>query len=231
MNTKNIEIRRKSPIPMAIPPERLFRIIHKINKLDYIKKWDLTALASFLYLTGGRISEVLDIKRSNIETKRINENLEIFVVNIKTLKSRIYPMRIIPIAPIKTDKPFYDIFHKFLSNNEYADDDYIFPFQTRFIINKKFKKVKIKNLLQLDPINKEWIRQDFNLHPHYLRHCRLSHLASVFDYNEIDLMRFAGWASIKPCVFYVKLSYKDLLKKMIKADVVTTYAEKYLRSL
>lgn len=226
MNTEAVKIRRKKPIPMPISPRDLFKKVHELNNINFINRWDLTSLACFLYLTGARVSEALDLKRSNLEIKD-----SMIIVNIKTLKSRIYPLRILPLGPIKSDKPYYKIFHKFLTSNNYEEDDFIFPFQSRFIINKYFRMIKIEKLLQLDPNKKKWIEQDLRLHPHYLRHCRLSHMATIFNFNELELMRFAGWTSIKPAVFYVKLTYKDLLKKMISPDLVTDYAEKYLRAV
>lgn len=219
--------RRKKPIPMAIEPKDLIKSIHRINKLDSMHRWELTAFSSFLYLSGARISEGIDIKRNQIQVR----SEDLMVINIKTLKSRIYPLRKIPISPVKTDEPFFRIFKTFIDENTSRDEnDYLFNFSSRNLVNKYFKKIVIPDLLQLDPQNRTWIEENFSLHPHYLRHCRLSHLASIFDFNEIQLMKFAGWTSTKPAVFYIKLSYKDLLKKMVSPNVATEYINKYLGS-
>jgi len=216
--------KRIKPIPMAIGPDILFKEINKINKSSYRNRWDLTVFSSFMYLTGARISEAINVKRKHLEIR--NNNL--FVVNLKTLKSRVYPIRQLPIAPIKTDKPFFELFSTYLEENYFEEDDFIFPFQSRFNVFYRLRKIKINKLLQLDPKQKKWIEEDFRIHPHYLRHCRLSHLASIFDFNEIQLMKFAGWSSTKPTIFYVKLSYQDILKKMIQPSIVSEYFEQFL---
>jgi len=215
---------RVKPIPMAIDPDKLLKEINKINKSDYRNRWDLAVFTSFMYLTGARVTEAINVKRKHLEIR--NNNL--FVVNLKTLKSRVYPIRQLPIAPVKTDKPFFEILSTYLEENSFQEDDFLFPFQSRFKVFYRLRKIMIPKLLQLDPNKKAWIEEDFHLHPHYLRHCRLSHLASIFDFNEIQLMKFAGWSSTKPTIFYIKLSYSDILKKMIQPSVVSEYFEQFL---
>lgn len=222
-----VQTKRKSPIPMAIDPQDLFGIMKRINGLNTYNKWYLTAFSSFLYLTGARVSEGLMMKRGDIDFRED----DVLVANLRTLKARIYPIRQIPIVPTRSDKPFYRILKKFLDTEVQEESDLLFPtFKSRFVINHHLKKIKIQNLLQLDPNNKRWLEQPYRMHPHYLRHCRLSHMTSIYGYGEIELMRFAGWSSTKPCVFYVKLNYKDLLKKMVSANIVSDYVDKYLRT-
>jgi len=216
---------RKKPIPMAIDPKDLFDIVHRINNLNTIHRWSATCLASFLYLTGARITEALNVKFRDIEIKSDN----LILVDLRTLKSKIYTIRKIPISPVKTDKPFFEILKIYLTEEEFDKEDYVFPFSSRFLVYRIFEKITIENLLQLDPNSRKWIEKDYKLHPHYFRHCRLSHLVSIFNFSELELMRFAGWSSTKPCVFYIKLNYKDLLKKMVSPEIVLDYVEKFLR--
>lgn len=219
-------VKRKKTIPMALDPKDLFNIICKINKLNTLKRWDLTALSSLLYLTGARISEALALRKRDF---RIDEN-GTYLFNLRTLKAKIYPIREIPIFPNKTDAPFFDIVKAWLDQNldSKSDEDFLFPFRTRFSVNDYLKNVWIDSLVQLDVASRTWIEKPFRLHPHYFRHCRFSHLASIFQYTELELMKFAGWSSTKPAIFYVKLSYKDLLRKMIMPEVVSDYVKRYL---
>lgn len=218
-------LKRKSPIPMAVTPRALFKILHKINSINSLNRWHLTALSAFMYLTGARISEALAMKVSHIEEQ---EN-GVYIVNLKTLKSKIYPLRRLPISPAKSDKPFYRIFKNYLDSIGESDEgDFLFPFSSRYVVNNLLKKVYTDNILHLDHINKKWIERPYRMHPHYFRHCRLSHLASVFGFGEIELMKFAGWSSTRPAIFYVKISYKDILNKMVSADVVSEYIRKFM---
>ena len=217
--------KRKTRIPMAISPRETFKIMHKLNKLNTMYKWQLSGLGSFLYLTGARISEALGVKVGDIEEKENN----VFVISLKTLKSRVYPLRQIPIAPVRGDKPFFRIMKIFLGDKLAGErEDYLFPFPSRFVVNNHFKKIYTEKILQLDSIKKEWVEEKYRLHPHYFRHCRLSHLTGVFGFSELELMKFAGWSSTRPCIFYVKLSYKDILNKMYSPATIIDYLDKYM---
>ena len=103
-----------------------------------------------------------------------------------------------------------------------------FVFKTRWLINKYFKKVRFK-VLMLDEEKKQWVEGEWHLFPHYLRHCRASHLVAHFNFREYELMKFMGWVDSDSAKFYIKLDYRDLLKKMYQADMVLELFNRYLR--
>ncbi len=214
---------RKSPIPMAIETGDLMKVLHQFNGLETIHKWELTAFGAFLYLTGARISEALAVRNKDLLAIEGGYRL-----TLKTVKARIYNVRMIPVAPAKTDKPFFNLVEEYIRNiNGFLEkpDDYLFSFASRFIINNLMKKIETEPILKLDYLNKRWIEEPYRMHPHYFRHCRLSHLPPLFGFGELDLMRFAGWSSTRPAVFYIKINYKDMLKKMVSADFASEYAK------
>lgn len=52
-----------------------------------------------------------------------------------------------------------------------------------------------------------------NMNIHFLRDIRLTHLTTVYDFNEMQLAKFAGWRDGRPAERYVRLSYSDLVSK------------------
>jgi len=220
--------KRKRYFYGAISPTRIREeIVKPLFLLNSRYNTILPFLATFTYLTGGRISEVLYTRAKDITYDEVNKA---FVVNLKTLKNRVIGQRQIPIARVGKDKWFYDMFEKYYYEYviELDPDDKVFPFRSRFMANIYFKKIYIQNVLVLDMENKEWHERTIRLFPHYLRHCRASHLVSHFGFREFELMRFMGWSSSKPASFYVKLDYRDILKKMISPDILSTMFNKYL---
>jgi site-specific recombinase XerD len=166
------------------------------------------ALFCFLYLTGARVEEVVmgkkkvGVKKKDLELVKVGRK-DFLVVSLYTLKNRKHPIRKVPI-PVKREgvltKYVLDYVEKLNSEN------YLFPFTKqrawqiiRFILDKYKRESKNK----------------FMNANHFLRHCRLTHLVTIYDFTDQDLVRFAGWSSSMPAVVYSHLRFKDLAKKMI----------------
>jgi hypothetical protein len=62
------------------------------------------------------------------------------------------------------------------------------------------------------------MRKKFNefwgVAPHYFRHCRLTHMVTEFDFNDQELVKYAGWCDSKPAKWYMSLKTTDLQRKM-----------------
>jgi len=55
---------------------------------------------------------------------------------------------------------------------------------------------------------------DFTINPHYLRHCRLTHLSELgFDIS--DLIAIAGWATPNTATIYVRKNWRRAAKKIL----------------
>lgn len=50
--------------------------------------------------------------------------------------------------------------------------------------------------------------------PHWIRHIRLTHLITMYDFNENLLQKYAGWTDTRPSKFYAELSWNDILDKL-----------------
>jgi integrase len=191
--------------------EKIVEIAKSIPKLyptNYPFKERDRALFCFLYLTGARVEEVVrgkkkfGVKKKDLEVVKI-DGKDFLVVSLYTLKNRKHPMRKVPI-PIEKEGELVKYVLDYVKNLN--SDDYLFPFTKqrawqiiRFILRKFKKKSKNK----------------FMNANHYLRHCRLTHLVTIYDFTDQELVKFAGWSSSAPAVVYSHLRFKDLARKMV----------------
>lgn len=198
----------KKPVPMPVSKETLWDLSQ-----DFKTERDLS-LFCFLYLSGARISEGLKLHTTDVErlgkTENnvfgIAENIKYAVVRLTTLKNRQLPYRKLPIA-----NPNCKIEQMMLAcfmNRVTASTDLVWPNYSRHHACMNFRKItfpitayKGKELIHLDK---------FHLHPHYLRHCRLTHLVTEYNINTFKLQKWAGWASLKPALYYLSLNWRDL---------------------
>ena len=56
-------------------------------------------------------------------------------------------------------------------------------------------------------------------YPHFLRHCRLSHLAEHHHFDAIKLMYWAGWTDPKLANIYVRMDWRAL------AEAIQNYSD------
>lgn len=191
--------------------EKIVEIAKSIPKLyqtNYPFKERDRALFCFLYLTGARVEEVvrgkkkLGVKKKDLELVKI-DGKDFLVVSLYTLKNRKHPIRKVPI-PIEKEGELVKYILDYVKNLN--GSDYLFPFTkqrawqiVRFILIK-FKKRSNNKFMNAN---------------HFLRHCRLTHLVTIYDFTDQDLVKFAGWGSSAPAAVYSHLRFKDLARKMI----------------
>ena len=150
-------------------------------------------IAKGLYYTGCRAGELVKIKPEDIT----NESTFI-QVRIHTEKNPHAPIRYVPIN--NTIEPTgVSTF-----TTGYLPDETLFPAYNSKVLITSYLRVMRKNF------NKYW-----GVAPHYFRHCRLTHCVTQFDFNDQELVKYAGWSDSKPAKWYVSLKTTDLQKKMI----------------
>jgi len=173
------------------------------DKLEFYKIRD-RALFSLLYLTGARIGEIVKrVKKKDFEFIRF-QNKQFMIVELYTEKNRLHPLRRTPIS-IEKEKELVDYVTQYMENLE--DEDYLFPFT-------KQRAWQIINLILR--YNKPRNRKNkFMNANHFLRHCRLTHLVTNYDFTDQDLVQFTGWANSIPAKSYMHLRFKDLARKMV----------------
>lgn len=171
-----------------------------------------------LYLTGGRISEVMQIRRRDITEETI-EGVPVVMVKLITRKNRKEPQREIPIVKNSShsDGKMLDEVLRALEAATYSPDSFL------FVLSKKTYERMIKRLTaNLDAF--EWndfgIRervsfQDFPLFCHYLRHCRATDLVKVYGYTVLELTKYMGWSDPRMSSTYIHLNMKDAVRKMV----------------
>ena len=156
------------------------------------------ALYLVLYVTASRIREVIrdskkdlmSIKKKDISFIERNDR-RIILIDIRNEKNKTKHRKEIPLV---LDKDENIIIWKMIK--EYLDmiclEDELFPFSYRYAYRL------------LEPY----------CNPHWLRHIRLTHLITVYDFNESLLSKYAGWTDSRPAKHYAELRWTDFLDKL-----------------
>ena len=175
----------------ALSYEQVRHVITETIPLLSLKPWRDVPLFALLYGTAARVGEFLQIRARDIEIQEIG-NSEFLVVSLITEKNRRKPIRRVPISIEKENW----ITEPILEYVDGLEPDYpLFQLSTRRIqqLSKKY----------------------FQVHPHFLRHSRLTHLVQIYNFNDRELVQIAGWTDSKPAQVYVHLRWSDLAMKMI----------------
>lgn len=213
---------RKKPIAEPITQEE----INNLGKT--LPDQQDKALLYFLYLTGSRINEALqvqcrDLRLVNVKL-RSGQRVKCIAIDLLTLKRRKgIPRRTIFINPIGLDKEMFKEIN-FLRSCRKKSDDFLFHFgdvksqKARYRAYHHIKKITYSIRGIQPPDGKMVLMPDFGLYLHYLRHCRATHLSQIYGYNEHELMLYFGWSSPKPGTVYVNLSPTELISRMVDVD-------------
>ncbi len=177
-----------------------------------IEDQELRALFYFIYLTSGRISEVLQVSKSDI--RDINKNghhfKEITLINLKNKKKHT-KITVIPIDNEYEQKMWAEI-QQFVDHS--FDNQPLFPnYRNRTEVWNLLSKYSFKNLKVLNPVTKKFYLFDVKVHPHLLRHFRLTHLVTLYNVNINSLQEIAGWSSTNVASIYIALSGEDLINQ------------------
>lgn len=159
------------------------------------------ALLMLTYLTAGRICEIVRYNRKGIQHLSIKRkdlivteknNRKTLLITVRNEKNRQRKNKQLPIPLDKEEniivlEPVKDYI------KDLDLDEELFPFG-------------YKNALK--------ILHKVGLNPHFLRHIRLTHLVTLYDFNEQELRMYAGWTDGRPAKHYIELRWGDLLKKL-----------------
>lgn len=176
--------KRKASSKVIISQAELYNILSKENVPARTR-----SLMSFIYLTGARISEAIEVKKDQL----VLEEPFITVYNMRVLKrGKIEVKRTVPIR-IETHKDFLvNIF----AYTESHRSPYLFP-------SRRGEHIKARWARKLITKVYAW--------PHFLRHLRCSHLAQK-GLTAYQLKQYMGWARVDTGENYVRLSAEDLRK-------------------
>jgi len=180
------------------------REIPTLTKQNYPFKIRDRALFSLLYLSGARIGEIVYLlKKKDFEFVRF-QNKNFMVVELYTEKNRKHPIRRVPVN-VEKERTLVNFVLQYIDS--LTDDDSLFHFTKQ----RAWQIVGaiLKNYKQKSRTNK------FMNANHFLRHCRLTHLVTMHDFTDQDLVQFTGWSNSIPATTYSHLRFKDLARKMI----------------
>lgn len=155
------------------------------------------ALFILTYLTAGRISEVLALRKKDLrqETRRGRDLLLISMINRKHRKRHF---KDIPI-PLDNEYVLLEFLNEYLS--KLKDDDLLF--WTQVDRSKSISRLHAYRIL----------RRYTGFNCHWLRHLRLTHLVVNYDFNEQLLTQFAGWTNSLPAKNYMEIRWTNILDK------------------
>lgn len=159
--------------------------------ISSIKDLRVQALFCVMYLTAGRISEVLELRQKDISKKLIN-NIKVIEIKLLNRKNNTRRIKFIYIK-IETERDLLEPL--ILYTNSLPSGD------------SKLFNIHYMRAYQL-------IRKNTNFNPHWIRHCRLTNLVRENGFLESQLQIIAGWTDTKPSKNYVIMNWEDLLQKL-----------------
>jgi integrase len=165
------------------------------------------ALIAALFETGGRVSEVLQLKKSNF----VDRGEFLVVDSMPVLKKKEKSYRTFPIPKWE---PLTKDIEDYLNSYVEKEGDRLFPFNrvnAFFIIRQiggRLGDVKI-------PFSNIYANQ---LYPHWFRAMRATQLKSEYDFDAIALASFFGWKlpQFGVMTVYSKLSWEELSRRFNK---------------
>lgn len=204
----------KKPIPFPIDIDTVAQLAKQ-----YPAPYD--NLFRICYLYGLRINEALALSPKDFTRSTDNYGRPALIAQVMTEKNRQTPLRVVPAVMAASDKatPFQQIETQITKaiDNYIASlprDALLFPGITRqkafyyfnkYSIDVRALVVKERKIIELP---------GFKLHPHYLRHVRLTHLVEEYNYSTIALMQYAGWTDPRPASVYLQLDWRHLSDAM-----------------
>lgn len=200
---------RKKPLPEVLPISLLWKLADQIEREEY------KSLFAFCYLTGARVTEALLTEKRDIKFENPVGKGEVLVAHVYTEKRQDHPRRAIPLRLIS----FLDRMHTDERDAEEAFYNCVMSWWERapdgklWDLNRKtvwwwFQKIKIV-LRATTPTGE--IEHTFLFHPHYLRHCRATHLSPFLSDQELNGL--FGWKSPSMAAIYSQLKGGNVLLK------------------
>lgn len=149
------------------------------------------ALVAILYLSAGRISEV--VRCSTPEDFQLIERdgEQIFLIKLRNEKNRKRKIKRIPIDYLQ-EKKLVNIIYNY--TKDIPIGEWLFNV-SRFQAHK-------------------YITRFLGFNPHWIRHLRLSHLSLDYGMGDQLLKRYAGWTDTRPASEYIETRWIDLFHKM-----------------
>jgi len=147
------------------------------------------ALCTFAYLLAGRVSEIVSLKTENLDSSYIDDE-RYLTVDMPNKKNRVRHRKKLPISYDKEGR-FLLLLRAYLGS--VPKDSYLFRFSIRSA--------------------QKMVEKCLGWNTHWIRHIRLTHLVTVYDFNAHELQLFAGWSDTRPAKHYIEMNWRNLARK------------------
>lgn len=192
----------------VLSQERIIQIARDIKATNQKHALRNQALFVLEYLTAGRVGEIIKrVKRRDILYKAKKLHQFIIIQNFYTEKNPDAPRRTMTI-PYWNETELGDMLKEYLDTLE--EEDYLFTFGRTTawkILSKTISKYKAKS-----KINR------FMNANHYMRHCRNTHLVTIYKFNDQQLRKWNAWSSSQPASKYSHLNTEDIENQLISSS-------------
>ena len=188
---ENIKFKSELKLPEVISVSQIDSMINYYNHNSFLNSRNLTII-DFIYSTGSRVSEVINVNISDIDTK------ESFV----RLEGKGSKQRIVPLGSLLVNNLTEYI--KLRDSIEILESSKLF-------LSKSYKKLDRSAIFRIVKSTALKLGLDVDLHPHTLRHSAATHmLERGCDLRTVQ--EFLGHSSVSPTQLYTKVT-KEFLEE------------------
>lgn len=208
----------KRGLKPRVEPKKPVANVLDINEIaglsEQITDPEARCLFNIIYLSGARVSEAIQLRKRDVKLLDSGE----LIINLLTLKNQDHPQREIPVLYKESKHIFYHSFEKPMVDdilkyiNSLSSDTLIFSMTRQKAFNKFTRVCKTIVSARLGKEVFDGIEKKIN--PHFLRHCRLTHMVTEYGLREFALQQYAGWSSVLPAKHYIQVSYRNLADDM-----------------
>lgn len=209
----NGQFHARKPVPEALSMPEIKALAENYSQPEE------KALLYFLYTTGCRITEALKATPNDLTWVNHPEYGEVMRVKLINLKNKKNKFRVVPVLMNRYEKPMVHFITDYIKAYCKDKEKPIFNFSRNVAWNRMAKKTIVRKAAYHSQIIDNY---SFKNRPHYMRHCRLTHLVQEYGYDALRLMVFAGWSTVAPARIYIHLNWMDLARHMFKGSLVYT---------
>ena len=188
---ENIKFKSELKLPEVISVSQIDSMINYYNHNSFLNSRNLTII-DFIYSTGSRVSEIINVNISDIDTKESFVRLE-----GKGSKQRIVPLGSLLVNNLTE----YIKLRDSIENLE----------SSKLFLSKSYKKLDRSAIFRIVKSTALKLGLDVDLHPHTLRHSAATHmLEGGCDLRTVQ--EFLGHSSVSTTQIYTKVT-KEFLEE------------------